>query len=122
MGPDSICLPVGHDHDAVAETELLERIGLAVDDGVEPDPGATAYSERDKNWLAANDVVRYMMKGHHAYRIGAAFSVDGQPKHAIVWLEESHDFSGYDFRVVERHKAGPREVLAGIFGSRNIGC
>ena len=100
MGPDAIRLPVGHDHDAVAETELLERIGLAVDDGVEPDPGAAAYSERDENRFAADDVIRYMMKGHHVYRVGAALSVDGQPEHAIIWLEEGHGFSGYDVRVV----------------------
>ena len=121
MGPDAICLPVGHDHDAVAETELLERVGLAVNDGIEPDPGAAAYSEGDENRQTADDIVCYVVKGHHVYWIGAAFSVDGQPKYAIIWLEESHSVSGYHIRVVERHKSRPREVLGGISGSRNVG-
>ena len=116
MGPDATCLPVGHDHDAVTEAELLERIGLAVNDGVEPDPGAAAYSEGDENGRATDDVVCYVMKGHHVDRIGAALSIDGQPKDAIFWLEEGHGFSGYDVRVVERHEAGPRQAPAGICG------
>ena len=120
MRPDAIRLPVGHDHDAVAETKLLERIGLAVDDGVEPDPRTAAYSERDKNRLATDDVVCYVMKGHHAYGIGAALSVHSHPEHAIIWLEKARGFSGYDVRVIERHEARPREVRAGIFGARNV--
>jgi hypothetical protein len=100
MGPHAIRLSVRHHHDAVAKTELLERVGLAVDDGVEPDPGAAAYSEGDEHRLAAKDIVGHVVKRHHLERVGTALTADGQPEYPVIWSEERRGFRAYHIGVV----------------------
>ena len=79
MSPHTPGLPVTHDQDALSQAEHLEGVGLTFNHGVEPDPRAAEYSEGNQNGPTANSVVHYVVVGHHADRIGAAFAGDGQP-------------------------------------------
>jgi len=66
VGPNGGGLVVDHQKDAIVDPVGMKDEPLAIDDGVEPNPGAADYSVGDGDWLPPDDVVGDVVEPHLA--------------------------------------------------------